>query len=137
MGANDRGSVRGRQADQRRGRAASQDRSNGASDHRADDRLQGDDAPAAAEDEQTVSVAEAARLLGRDRIRVYALLRPPARAAPARSAAGPEQPLSFEAGGWHTGQGGMSCLLHQRPSSSQTRSVIALVRSDTPERHWL
>lgn len=53
---------------------------NGAGDRSADNRLDGDAAaaeaaPAEAEDEQVVSVAEAARLLGRDRTRVYALLR--------------------------------------------------------------
>jgi len=49
--------------------------SNGADHHSADNRLHGDAAPAEADDEQTVTVAEAARLLGGDRTRVYALLR--------------------------------------------------------------
>ena len=77
MGAGDRPSARNRPAGHRRGRAASQDRSNGARDQSAsaDSHLQGNAAPAEAEDEQTVSAAEAARLLGRDRTRVYALLR--------------------------------------------------------------
>ena len=75
VGAGDLPSARGRPAGQRRERPASQDRSNGAGVPSADSHLQGDTAPAKAEDEQTVSVAEAARLLGRDRTRVYALLR--------------------------------------------------------------
>jgi hypothetical protein len=52
-----------------------QQRSNGAGDPCTDTHLQRDIAAAADQDEPTVSVAEAARLLGRDRTRVYALLR--------------------------------------------------------------
>jgi hypothetical protein len=73
--AGDRASARSRRAAQRRGRAASQDGRNGAGDHATDNRLDGDAAPAEMDDEPTVSVAEAARLLGRDRTRIYALLR--------------------------------------------------------------
>jgi segregation and condensation protein B len=75
VGGGDQASAHGRRTDQRRGRATSQDRPNGAGDHATDHRLDDQTAPAEAEAELTVSVAEAARLLGRDRTRVYALLR--------------------------------------------------------------
>ena len=59
---------------------------NGAGDHRADDIPRGGAASAGlAEDGQTVSVAEAARLLGRDRTRVYACRRTPVLIFPSSS----------------------------------------------------
>jgi hypothetical protein len=75
VAAGGRASARRTASGEQRPRGTTEDRAGGAGVEFADTHVEADASRVEAEDEQTVGVAEAAQLLGRDRTRIYALLR--------------------------------------------------------------